>query len=296
MPSIETNIALNTTEKQYYQRFVNLSVHEEPLPHGDATIRITPFDDFFLFTLFDEMDGEDTPIDLSNVGDIFINFIGSSDDIDIKNHTQVEEVNLSQGQVLFKISRSDSKKILALDNNNFYISSKMVDPIDESASDQSVLYQGLWLAADAANRTTLTSQIEDQKIEYSVELARLQDENTFLKAENAELVNSAAEDLLTIQTLQQSNLELTDEVERLSAELGSLNNNLRLSAENAQSFANIQLKRRQQLDALKVSARSAGTGRVRRTFFKQAARNLQNFTIGKNFFGGRGGIINRDLL
>ena len=68
MPSIETNIALNTTEKQYYQRFVNLSVNEEPLPQGDATIRITPFDDFFLFTLFDEMDGEDTPIDLSNVG------------------------------------------------------------------------------------------------------------------------------------------------------------------------------------------------------------------------------------
>ena len=50
MPSIETNIALNSTEKQYYQRFVNLSVNEEPLPQGDATIRITPFDDFFLFT------------------------------------------------------------------------------------------------------------------------------------------------------------------------------------------------------------------------------------------------------
>jgi len=285
MPSIETNIALNSTEKQYYQRFVNLSVNEEPLPQGDATIRITPFDDFFLFTLFDEIGGEDTPIDLSNVGDIFINFIGSSDDIDIKNHTQVEEVNLSQGQVLFKISRSDSKKILALDNNNFYISSKMVDPIDESASDQSVLYQGLWLAADAANRTTLTSQIEDQRIEYSTELAKLQDENTLLKAENAELVNSAAEDLLTIQALQQSNLELTNEVERLSAEIGSLNNTITLNAKNAQSFANAQLKRRQQVDALKVSARSARTGRRSRLFFRQAARNLQNFTIGKSFFG-----------
>jgi len=289
MPSIETNIALNTTEKQYYQRFVNLSVNEEPLPQGDATIRITPFDDFFLFTLFDEISGEDTPIDLSNVGDIFINFLGSSDDIDIKNHTQVEEVNLSQGQVLFKISRSDSKKILALDNNNFYISSKMVDPIDESASDQSVLYQGLWLAADAANRTTLTSQIEDQKIEYSVELAKLKDENTLLKAENAELINSASEDLLTIQTLQQSNQELTDEVEKLSAEIGSLNNNLRLNAANAQAFANATLKKRQQVDALKISAISARTGSQRRSFFRQAARNLQNFTIGKSFFGGVGG-------
>ena len=50
-----------------------------------------------------------------------------NDEIDILNHTQVDEVDLSQGEVLFRITRSDSKKILALTNNNFYISTKMVD-------------------------------------------------------------------------------------------------------------------------------------------------------------------------
>ena len=113
--AIQTNISLTKTQKEYYQRFVNLSVNEMPLPQGDGMIRITPFDDYFLFTLFDEIDGEDTPIDLSNVGDIFLNFIGETDDIDIKNHTQVAEVDLSQGQVLFRITRSDSKKIFSID-------------------------------------------------------------------------------------------------------------------------------------------------------------------------------------
>ena len=113
-------LALTKPEKEYYQRFVNLSVNEVPLPQGDGMIRISPFDDYYLFTLYDEVDGEDKPIDLSNVGSLYLNFIGDTDDIDILNHTQVEEVDLSQGEVLFRITRSDSKKILALSNNNFY--------------------------------------------------------------------------------------------------------------------------------------------------------------------------------
>ncbi len=62
----------------------------------------------------------------------------------------------------------------------------------------SVLYQGLWLSVDDANRATLTSQIESTRIEYSIELARLRTENEELKADNAELVASSEEDDATI--------------------------------------------------------------------------------------------------
>ena len=96
--AINTNISIAKTEKQYYKRFVNLSVNETPLPQGDGMIRISPFDDFFLFTIYEDVNNEDTPIDLSNVGDLFLNFIGTNDEIDIKNHTQVEEVDLAQGE------------------------------------------------------------------------------------------------------------------------------------------------------------------------------------------------------
>jgi len=98
---INTNASVTKKQKEYYQRFVNLSVNELPLPQGDGMIRISPFDDYFLFTLYDEVDGEDKPIDLSNVGTLYLNFLGDTDDIDIKNHTQVDEVDLSQGEVLF---------------------------------------------------------------------------------------------------------------------------------------------------------------------------------------------------
>ena len=198
---ITTNISLTAPEKEYYQRFVNLSVNETPLPQGDGMIRISPFDDFFLFTIYDDVDGEDTPIDLSNVGNLFLNFIGSADEIDIKNHTQVEEVDLAQGEVLFRITRSDSKKILALDNNNFYVSTKMVDPIDGSVSDESILYQGIWLAVDDANRTSLTSELEETRAEYSIELARLNAKNEEFKTLNAQLIQLSNDDKITINKL-----------------------------------------------------------------------------------------------
>jgi len=280
---VRTNVSLTKPQKEYYQKFVNLSVNEEPLPQGDGMIRISPFDDYFLFTLYDEIDGEDKPIDLSNVGSLYLNFLGDTDDIDIKNHTQVAEVDLSQGEVLFRITRSDSKKILALTNNNFYISTRMTDPADGSTSDESVLYQGVWLAVDDANRTTLTSQIEEQRIEYSIELAKLQEEITRLNAEIAELLNSANEDDLTIQQLQASNEELTNEIAELSKDLKSTTVELiKKNAKLAQAYAFRQLRKRQQIRAIQESAKVAQTKSKKKAFYRTAAKNLQNFTTNRN--------------
>ena len=56
--AIRTNISLSKTQKEYFQRFVNLSVNEEALVQGEGVIRISPFDDYFLFTMYDEIDSE----------------------------------------------------------------------------------------------------------------------------------------------------------------------------------------------------------------------------------------------
>mgnify|MGYP003644220168 CR=1 FL=1 len=48
--AIQTNISLTPQEKTYFQRFVNLSVNEEALPQGDATMRISPFDMSLFYT------------------------------------------------------------------------------------------------------------------------------------------------------------------------------------------------------------------------------------------------------
>jgi len=220
-----------------------------------------------------------TPIDLSNVGDIYLSFIGENDQVVIKNHTQVQDIDLSQGEVLFKITKSDSKKITALDNNNFYVSTKMTDPTDESVSDETVLYQGVWLDYSEATRTALTSQMEDAAALYSVELAALKEENELLKKENSELITLSEQDTLTIQTLQSSNEELTNEITELdkkikSAELARLNRQSR----KAQALAEKQLKRKQQNTALQRGNADAASGANSDAYWEQAASNLQNFS------------------
>lgn len=287
--AIQTNITLTAPQKEYFQRFVNLSINDQPLPQGDATIRISLFDDYFLFTLYDEIDGEDTPIDLSNVGNLFLNFIGTNDEIDIKNHTQVEEVDLAQGEVLFRITRSDSKKILALDNNNFYVSTKMIDPSDGSVSDESILYQGIWLAVDDANRTSLTSQLEDTRTEYSIELARLSLQNEELKKDNEQLIQLSNDDQLSIRRLEISNAELENELAELTKDLDSFRNStIMRKSKEAQLSANRQIRARQQVNALAKRAQVAQTGSARRGFFRQAANNLESYMLGSKLRGGSG--------
>jgi len=285
---INTNITLTEKEKTIYQRFVNLSVNETPLPQGDATIRISPFDDYFLFTIFDEIEGEDTPIDLSNVGDIFINFIGQSDEIDIKNYTQVEEIDLAQGQVLFRITRSDSKKIIALDNNNFYISTKMISQEDGSVSDESILYQGIWLAAADANRTSLTSQIEDQRIQYSIELAEKDEEIRIRKKNRDEFEERLDEAALALQAANENNIELANENALLREQLDAAENQQLLrKTQDTQALAERVLLRRQQEDAARESRRTASSGSRRRGFFAGAARNLERFATGASGYAAR---------
>ena len=278
--TVQTNISVTPTQKEYYQRFVNLSVNEKALPQGDGTIRISPFDDYFIFTIFDEIDNEDTPIDLSNVGDIYLSFIGNNDEIVIKNHTQVEEVDLSQGEVLFRITKSDSKKVLALNNNNFYVSTKMISPEDGSVSDESILYPGIWLAYSDATRTALTVQLEELQLEYSKLLGDLEDENTQLKNDNQELVNSAGQDDLVIQGLQNNNSSLINEITELSEQIKSNElAALQRASLAANAAANKQAQSRQQIKALVRGAKSAQTGSTEASYFKQAADNLENYTI-----------------
>tara|TARA_R110000744_G_scaffold74565_3_gene148865 strand:+ start:1179 stop:2024 length:846 start_codon:yes stop_codon:yes gene_type:complete len=280
--AIQTNISLTAPQKEYFQRFVNLSVNEEALPQGDGVIRISPFDDYFLFTLYDEIDSEDTPIDLSNVGDIFINFIGTNDEINVKNHTQVAEVDLSQGEVLFRITKSDSKKVLALNNNNFYISTKMVSEEDGSISDESVLYQGTWLAFDTASRVTLTSQIEEQRLEYSIELARLKEENVSLKNDNSELINISQADIVTIQALQASNDELVNEVTELRDEFGAgtFGGGETFALANRAKEASALQRKNAILKQQSIALRKTDSiYNNQKDFYKVAANNLQQYSI-----------------
>ncbi len=270
--AIRTNIALSAKEVEIFKKFKTLSVNEEPLPQGDGTIRISPFDDYVSFTLFDDVEGEDAPIDLSNVGIISLVFVGEKDEIRIPNFTQVQNIDLSQGQVLFRIDKESSKKILALDNNNFYVSTRMVD--GDSASDETVLYTGKFLSLTDGAQQSLTSQIEDLTLEYTKGLASKDEEIETLKQTKQTLENKLSAALTTIQSLQASNLNLTNEVATLSTALGSTSEQLLESAASAQALAEEQIKLNQQV--------IANDGLKSKMFYRQSAANLETSATSSN--------------
>lgn len=283
--AVQTNISVTKTQREYYKKFTSLNPTAEPLPQGDGTIRISPFDDYIIFTLFDETgengEMEDTPIDLSNVGTLTLVFVGENDEIRIPNWTQVQEVDLSQGQVLFKIDKENSKKILALDNKNFYISTRMED--ESGVSDESVLYTGTFLGIADAARQTLTAKINEQALLYAEELAKLKAEIERLNSELAEMISLDEEQIATIQALKSSNISLTNEVAILTEKLGAAESEIALEeAKNAQLRADLLKKKRQQVRSIRKVAKSTATKSKQKTFFKQAAVNLQEFNTKAN--------------
>lgn len=132
------NATYNTQE--IVKQIDALSINEEKLSQGNAYIGISPFDDYFMFTIYKEVDGEDVAIDLSQLGTIYINFYGENEEVKIANFDNVQDIDLSQGQILFKVSKENGKKILKFKNNSFYISNRLV--VDNQISDESVIYSG----------------------------------------------------------------------------------------------------------------------------------------------------------
>lgn len=218
---IITNIATPETPTEVYQKFTSLGVSTKPLPQGEAVIRISPFDDYILFTLFQDPSSGNLsipiPIDLSSVGSLYISFIGENSEIRIPYHTRVAEVDMASGQVLFRISKEESKKILVLDNDNFYISSVRVNKEGNAVSDESVLYTGKFLKLSDEAQQSMTEK-------YDTLLALSIERETSSQAKIAQLTD----DINTINqtigyknniivALNNSNTELSNELSDLTA-------------------------------------------------------------------------------
>lgn len=278
---ILTDIPLSQPEAEFYKKFKNLSVNEQPMPQGEGSIRISPFDDYFIFTLYDEIDGVDSPIDLSNVGTIFMVFIGKSDEIRIPNYTNVQDIDFSSGQVLFRISKNESQKILALDNRNFYISTMMTDP--DGTSDESVLYTGTFMPFDEAAKTSLTQQLEDARIEYSRELASLKVTIDRLNQDILQRDNLIAEQIAIIETLKESNQNLSNEIAVLAERLpSSETERLLQEAKDAQQAAENAKRAALQVNAILESKLAQQTKSKKQAFFSQAVKQLRSNLTGVN--------------
>ena len=92
---------------------------------GDICLKLNPFDNFRLFTLYEDWRSDDRkPIDLSNGQKIYLVFKSKKKEIRIPEYDEINSaytVDKVNGQVLFKISKKNAIDILAMDTRVFYI-------------------------------------------------------------------------------------------------------------------------------------------------------------------------------
>jgi hypothetical protein len=168
---------------------------------GDICLKINPFDNFRMFTLYSDWRSDDRkPIDLSNGQKIYLVFKSRNKEIRIPEYDLINSeysVDKVNGQVLFKISKKNAIDILAMDTRVFYIT-RLYDITDYTgekvlSSDEEVLYTGQWKDESSNTIDNYTSQIKSLMSmleDRNKQIKDLQEANIRLMEQNAELATS----------------------------------------------------------------------------------------------------------
>ena len=191
---------------------------------GDTCLKISPFDNYRMFTLYQDWTSDDRkPLNLSGGDKLFLVFKGKNKEIRIPEYDTIMldfTVDKANGQVLFKISQKNAIDILSIDTRVFYITRVFetynLEGNKVVSSDEEVLYTGQW-SNEGENIKDYTSQIKklmDLLAERNKTIQELQTSNAQLIEQN---VNFAAQ----IEDIKSMNEQLTSQVESLSQELGT---------------------------------------------------------------------------
>ena len=190
---------------------------------GDICLKINPFDNFRLFTLYEDWRSDDRkPIDLSNGQKIYLVFRSKNKEIRIPEYDMIDSeytVDKVNGQVLFKIPKKQAVDILSLDNRVFYIT-RVYDVTDYTgekilSSDEEVLYTGQWKDETSNTVDNYTSQLKNLMgivEDRNKQIKDLQDANVKLMEQNANFAT-------TLNTLQEEYDKLLSDYNLLEAKL-----------------------------------------------------------------------------
>ena len=168
-----------------------------------SIITITPFDNYYAFTLFSN---DKIALDLSDSSSYYLVFIDDITEVRIKNKVGVEGIDPSRGEVLFKIDSISSRKILTSSSRMFFITSKIMS--DDVSSEETVIFEGNWIRYDEEFNFTQLKRIS----ELENNLRNLTNQLTNVQLENSTLVNSLRSQ---ISTLQQENINLRNRITEL---------------------------------------------------------------------------------
>jgi hypothetical protein len=188
---------------------------------SEGYINITPFDNFIKFVLYNtsESDAKDTNtpelLDLTNMGSFYITFIDdeNGDEIRIENYTNIKGLSPANGEVVFKISKEQSKKILKFNSNSFFISSLL--KINDSKSDETMVYTGVWLNANEKPKLILSENIK----ELEDNIKELNDDLELEKTESNRTIRKLEREISTLRKekrlLENRISELNEDVDRI---------------------------------------------------------------------------------
>lgn len=190
---------------------------------GDVCLKLNPFDNYRMFTLYDNWKSDDRkPLDLSNGQKMYLIFKSKNKEIRIPEMDTVDTsytVDKVNGQVLFKINQKNAVDILAMDTRTFYIT-RTYETYDMSgenvlSSDEEVMYMGLWKEEGTNTIENYTSQIKsltDILEKRNTQIKDLQESNVKLIEQNTNFATQ-------LETLKDTNDQLLSQISELEKKI-----------------------------------------------------------------------------
>jgi hypothetical protein len=154
-------------------RIEQISNADKVYQQGEGPISITPFDNFYLFIIYNNAKssatglGEPQLVDLTQVGTIYINFYDKTSGLKIKlkSYNNIKEINPVNGEVVFKIATEDANKILGMTDTTYYVSTVL--ETGGGTSEETLLYTGTWYDAKTKYNKVASDTISELQTSYN---------------------------------------------------------------------------------------------------------------------------------
>lgn len=215
---------------------VNGIIDETVYAKGDTCLLINPFDTYHLFRVYNNWNTDSkTLLNLSDNGQrLFLVFKNKKTEIRISEYDNSGsnfQVDRSNGEALFKISKEDANNILAMSTNTFYIT-RVFERYDGDGnviytSDEEVIFMGNWADESKWSTSSLTAMVNSLKKQ--------------LESANAQILSlnqTLNENRLQIDSLLNENSNLQERVATLEAENEEMQTQLS-EYENSNEFTSV---------------------------------------------------------
>lgn len=131
---------------------------------GKLPIVVKPFDNIFKFKVYTKVTKPDTadviqPMDLNLSSNLSLVFNTTDGQVTVESINDQTKANPGLGEILFKITKDDSKKILQSTDNNFHLISIASD------GTQTSFYSGKWYSVDDRDQVNSIYQTERDNLE-----------------------------------------------------------------------------------------------------------------------------------